>query len=312
MPAEPIVRIQDLTVRYGGLTAVAGVDLCFDQGASGLLGRNGAGKTSILRALLGLVRPARGTLQVLGVDAASDPLFVRAHVGYMPEGSRLFPGATGFEAVVHAGRLAGLARRVARRRAHEMLYFAGLGEARYRNADGYSTGMVQRVKLAMALVHDPPLLFLDEPTNGLDPAGRREMLACVAELGRRHDKTVILSSHILGDVEEVCSGAVLVHEGRVVARGLLGDLTASAEKVWELLVRGEETPLSSALAEAGFSLHSCRRKGAFHLLRLGHASGQGTRGIFSAVARSGGQVRSLLEVRRSLEEVFGEVVGEQG
>ena len=312
MTEGALVQVADLTVRYGRVMAVRGANISFGRGASGLLGRNGAGKTTILRALMGLVRPAEGSLRVLGVDAAADPLFVRSNVGYMPEGMTIFPGMTGFGAVAYAGELAGLPRRIARRRAPEVLYFAGLGEVRYREVEGYSTGMVQRVKLAMALVHDPPLLFLDEPTNGLDPAGRREMLARIRELGARHDRTLILSTHILGDVEEVCSRAVLLHLGEVRMRGPISELTRLAEKDRELVVRGREEPILEHLERAGFTVRSLRRQGPNLRLRIGLPPEHHSAEIFAAVRAGGGQVRSLVDVRRSLEEVFGEMVGEGG
>ncbi len=303
-----VVEIQDLTVKYGSFTAVKGVSFSLGQGAFGLLGRNGAGKTTILRALLGLVPPSGGSLRVLGMDAALRPASVRARVGYLPEGQVSFPGMTGFQAVVYAGRLSGLPGRIARRRAHEMLYFAGLGEARYRPMEGYSTGMVQRVKLAMALVHDPPLLFLDEPTNGLDPAGRKQMLERVRELAGKRGKTLILSSHILSDVEEVCDEALLLHEGRVLRKGVLAELTAAAPRVREVLAAGEREKLEAALGESGISVIRVDRAGPFLKIRVGLPPGAGGREIFRAVAAGGGVVRSLVEVRRSLEEVFGEAV----
>ncbi len=304
-----VVEIRDLTVKYGSFTAVEGVSFSLGKGTFGLLGRNGAGKTTILRALLGLVRPSGGSLRVLGLDAASDPLAVRARVGYLPEGQVFFPGMTGFQAVAFAGRLSGLSRRVARKRAHEMLYFAGLGEARYRPMEGYSTGMLQRVKLAMALVHDPPLLFLDEPTNGLDPAGRKQMLERVRDLASAKGKTLILSSHILSDVEAVCDEALLLHEGRVLERGLLGELTSAAPSVREVLAAGEESSLRAALEEQGISVLRVERAGPFLKFRVGLPPGAGGREIFLAVSKGGGVVRSLVEARRSLEEVFGETVG---
>ena len=307
--APEVVEIRDLTVKYGHFTAVKGVSFSLGSGSFGLLGRNGAGKTTILRALLGLVPPSGGILRVLGVDSAGQAASVRARVGYLPEGQVFFPGMTGFQAVAYAGRLSGLPRRTARKRAHEMLYFAGLGEARYRSMDGYSTGMIQRVKLAMALVHDPPLLFLDEPTNGLDPAGRKQMLERVRELAGKKGKTLILSSHILSDVEEVCDEALLLHEGEVLERGLLAELTAAAPRVREVLASGEGDALRAALEKRDILVLRIERAGSFLKLRVGLPPGAGGREVFQAVSEAGGALRSLVEVRRSLEEVFGKAVG---
>ena len=309
MSGEEVVRVENLTVRFGRVKALREVTLSFGAGAWGLLGRNGAGKTTLLRALLGLVPPATGRLRVLGRE---DRLFIRAHVGYMPEGFALFPGMTGFAAVAYAGRLAGLARRVAKRRAHEMLYFAGLGESRYRPLLGFSTGMVQRVKLAMALVGDPALVFLDEPTNGLDPGGRREMLARIKDLAGEKGKAVVLSSHILADVEDVCSQAVLLDEGRVSAQGAIRELTAAAERTREVLVKGAGDGLEPALERAGYSLHASRREGDLRRLRVGLPPGKTGKGLLRVLVGAGCQVRSFVEVRRPLEEIFSGSAGKEG
>src|SRR5690606_24738923 len=193
-------------------------------------GRNGAGKTSILRALLGLVRPAAGTMRILDLPQDADPREVRRRVGYMPERDCWIPGLNGFETVALAGQLSGLPERQAFRRAHEVLWLVGLEEQRYRAVAGYSTGMRQKVKLATALVHDPDLLFLDEPTNGLDPGGRVEMLDLIGRMANELGKSVVLSSHILQDVERTCGHVVLMERGKVLASGAVGELTRHARR----------------------------------------------------------------------------------
>ena len=193
------VQLENVTIRYGDHLAVDDLTVTFEQGSIGLLGRNGAGKSSVLKALLGLVRPAAGTMRFSDLPAEASDADIRAHVGYMPERDAHLPQATGFDMVSLLGMLSGLPRRDAWRRAHEVLYLVGLEEQRYRPVSGYSAGMRQKAKLAAALVHDPSVLFLDEPTNGLDPGGRNEMLELVAavESGARQVRRV-LDAHPAG------------------------------------------------------------------------------------------------------------------
>ena len=171
----PVVALDNVSVVYGRNAALRGVTTAFTGGAVGLLGPNGAGKSTMIKALLGFVIPTSGQMRVLGLDVARSPLEIRARVGYMPESDAHIPGMNAVAFVAYCGELAGLPRVDATQRAHEVLFYVGLGEARYRNVETYSTGMKQRIKLAQALVHDPDLLFLDEPTNGMDPKGRDEM-----------------------------------------------------------------------------------------------------------------------------------------
>src|SRR5262252_3617478 len=173
------VTLEGVTIAYGAQTALRDVTASFARGAVGLLGPNGAGKSTMIKALLGFLVPAQGRMRVLGLDVAASPVEIRARLGYMPETDGHIPGLNAVEFVSYCGQLAGLPPADATQRAHEVLYYVGLGEARYRKIETYSTGMKQRIKLAQALVHDPDLLFLDEPTNGMDPKGRDEMLELV-------------------------------------------------------------------------------------------------------------------------------------
>src|SRR6187401_2549726 len=195
-----VVELQRVTVRYGARTALRDVSAVFPAGAVGLLGPNGAGKSTMLRALLGFVPPTEGELTVLGLDVAKSPLAIRARIGYMPETDGHIPGMNAVSFVAFCGELSGLPRADAMQRAHEVLFYVGLGEARYRNLETYSTGMKQRIKLAQALVHDPDLLFVDEPTNGMDPKGRDEMLELVRDIAYSRHISLILSSHVMPDV----------------------------------------------------------------------------------------------------------------
>jgi ABC-2 type transport system ATP-binding protein len=296
-----IVRLSDLTIRYGTYTAVDRVSVDLPAGAVGLLGRNGAGKSSILKSLLGLVEASAGERQVLDLPKDAPSEEIRARVGYMPEREAYIPGLNGYETVRIAGQLSGLPAAVAARRAHEVLYFVGLGEQRYRPVSGYSTGMKQKTKLAVALVHDPQLLFLDEPTNGLDPQGRQQMLALIADLARSFGKSIILSSHILSDVEQVCRYVVLLERGRLLAAGPVDELTVTDTRVVHVALRGDEARLETALAPLCVEAPVRSGDGAF---RLTVAEDLPAQALFRAVAAAGGAVRELREHRRSLEDVF--------
>ena len=210
-----IVRAHGLTKRYPGVTALDAVDLDLPAGRVGLVGANGAGKTTLFRLLLGLSQPDAGTVEVVGVDVAADPISARSRIGYMPEHDCLPLDQTAADVVATFGELGGLPVRAARQRASEVLDLVGLDEARFRPVGGFSTGMRQRTKLAQAIVADPQLVLLDEPTAGLDPSGREEMLALVDRLGG-FGIAVVLATHLLDDVARVCDHVVMLDAGRLV------------------------------------------------------------------------------------------------
>ncbi|MBN1947706.1 MAG: ABC transporter ATP-binding protein [Bradymonadales bacterium] len=228
-----LLELDHLTKYYGKLAALKAVSASVKPGCVGLLGPNGAGKSTLLRVLLGLLHFQAGQASVLGFDVRTQRMEVRRQVGYMPEQSTYFPGMDGLQMVAYGAELSGIPRHEAISRAHEVIDLVGLGEERYRRVDGYSTGMRQRVKLAQALVHGPRLLFLDEPTNGLDPIGREEMLDLIAQLSRI-GINILLSSHLLGEVERVCDSLVLMHEGEVVHYGTIADFKNGAVRSQEL------------------------------------------------------------------------------
>jgi ABC-2 type transport system ATP-binding protein len=216
-PDLPSIETTGLLKRYGKVVALDNIDLSVPQGAIGLLGPNGAGKSTLLKILLGLTRPTGGSAKVLGRDVDREGTALRARLGYMPEADSLPSNATAADFVAHMAEMSGLPRRAARQRANDVLYQVGLDEERYRLISGFSTGMKQRVKLAQAIVHDPELVFLDEPTNGLDPIGRDDMLSLIERINRQLGINVVLSSHILDDVERVCDYVVMLDQGKVVA-----------------------------------------------------------------------------------------------
>ena len=303
---SPAARLEAVTVSYGRRHALHGVDADFLPGAVGLLGPNGAGKSTLLKALLGFVRPDSGRMQVLGMDVVDRPLEIRARLGYMPESEAHIPDVNAVTFVAYCGRLAGLPAPDAMQRAHAVLQYVGLGEARYRSVDTYSTGMKQRIKLAQALVHDPDLLFLDEPTNGMDPRGREEMLALVRDLAGRKGVNLILSSHVLPDVEATCERVVVLHRGRVVAQGPIAELKGVSRRVFEIRVKGDVPRFVGGLREAGVECHDT----AGGVMRVLIGEDRGARDLFALAVRHGVQVRHLRPSVQTLEDVFARVVDE--
>jgi ABC-2 type transport system ATP-binding protein len=245
--------------------ALRGLTLTLEPGIIGLLGPNGSGKSTLLKTLLGLLRPAAGRGQVLGVPlGAPGAAELRARIGYMPEYDALIEDASAYEQVAFWGELSGLSARQARDRAHEVLYFVGLDEARYRNCSGYSTGMRQRVKLAQALVHSPDLVFLDEPTNGLDPDGRKRMLDLVLKVRTELGTSVVLASHLLQDVERVADQLVILDKGEAKAAGSMAGLRRMLSQRFELRFLDALTPAQETeLAQLGRVLEA--RNGLYDL-----------------------------------------------
>lgn len=222
-----LIESDALEKRYdnGRVTALDGLTVSVESGIVGLIGANGAGKSTLIKLALGLLTPTSGQIRVLGLDPVTDGEAVRARVGYMPEHDCLPPDVSAAEFVTHLARVSGLPAATARERASETLRHVGLYEERYRQIGGYSTGMRQRVKLAQALVHDPELLLLDEPTNGLDPEGRRAMLTLVHRIGTEFGISVLVCSHLLGEIERICTSLVAIDAGRLLRSASLSSMT---------------------------------------------------------------------------------------
>ncbi len=304
--SPPLLELSSLSKRYGQVAALTGVTARVTGRIVGLLGPNGAGKSTLLKCLLGLI-PFEGQARVLGLSAATDGAAIRDRVGYMPESEAMLMGMSAVELCTYAAQLSGLPRTEAMQRAHAALYFAGLEDKRYQPIESYSTGMKQRVKLAQALVHDPELLFLDEPTNGLDPRAREEMLALIRELPGRRGCAIILSTHLLPDVERVCDQAVIMHRGTMRFSGSIEELRRS-RGTGEMVVEVKDDParLVAALQAAGATSEVTSALTASLIL----PAGADTRLAFEAARRAGSQIRKL-EVRRdSLEAAFLRVIGE--
>jgi ABC-2 type transport system ATP-binding protein len=305
---SPVVQCDHVSVSYGKNVALREVTTAFLPGAIGLLGPNGAGKSTLLKALLGFLKPDAGRMTVLGLDVATSPLEIRARLGYMPESDAHIPGMNAVTFVGYCGQLAGLPATDAMQRAHEVLYYVGLGEARYRNLVTYSTGMQQRIKLAQAMVHDPDLLFLDEPSNGMDPKGRDEMLELIRDLAHNKGVNLILSSHLLPDVEYTCDHVVVIDKGQITANGPIDELKGPAGRVYELRIKGDTPQFIEVLRRQGYDCHDTDED----IMRVfvPGTSDEGARILFSLAAREGAQIRHLRPSIPTLEDVFARAVGQ--
>ncbi len=253
-----LLRVDGLTKRFGSVTALDSLTFDVSPGITGLVGANGAGKSTLLKILLGLLPASQGTATVLDLEVANRGAEIRERVGYMPEHDCLPPDVTATEFVVHMARMSGLPTTAARERAADTLRHVGLYEERYRAMGGYSTGMRQRVKLAQALVHDPSLVLLDEPTNGLDPAGRDDMLGLIQRIDSEFGISVIVTSHLLGELERVCDTIVVIEAGRLTRHSSTASVTAETALL-SVEVDGDHAALQARLADAGISVQSSGR-----------------------------------------------------
>ncbi|GAB4467944.1 MAG: hypothetical protein OHK0029_40040 [Armatimonadaceae bacterium] len=277
-------------------------------GCTGLLGPNGAGKTTLIKTLMGFLKPAAGSGQVLGMDVATEPLRIRQRIGLMPEQDCHIPGMNAVSFVAYAGELAGMPAKQALRRAHEVLEYCGLGEARYRDVETYSTGMKQRIKLAQALVHGPRLLFLDEPTNGLDPQGRDAMLDLIRDISHDKGLSVIVSSHLLPDIERTCDSVIVMKAGKVRRQGPISTLRATLAPVYEVELKVFSPEFVESLKRRNGTLLT--HNGALCRFEFPiHTESIGTR-IFEAALESNTQVRKFRATQRSLEDIFMEALEE--
>ncbi len=295
-----VIALDALSVRLGGRLAVSGLSCQVDARAIGLLGPNGAGKSTLLRTLLGFHAPEAGTARVLGLDAATQGREIRSLVGYMPESDAFIAGMSAVRFVRYMAELHGLPAADAMERAHEALYWVGLGEARYRQIETFSLGMKQRVKLAQAIVHGPRLLLLDEPTNGLDPPGRKHMLQLIREVQANPEVCVLLSSHLLHDVEQVSDHVIILRDGRLAASQ---DIRAEREaqlRFLEVDVAGDREAFVREVAALGYE----HAPGFRERVKVIVPARDGNRGVFAAAERAGAVVRRLAQRRDTLQDVF--------
>jgi ABC-2 type transport system ATP-binding protein len=299
------IEIKDLSFRYGKIVALDGVTMSLGEGAVGLLGPNGAGKSTLLRILLGFLVPERGQGKVLDYDIRRDQVMIRRSVGYMPESDCFVAGMDAVTFTAYFGELSGMPRQEAMKRAHEVLFYVGLGEARYRLLDTYSAGMKQRLKLAQALVHDPKILFLDEPTSNLDPNGRNEILELIRDISANKSIQVLLSSHILADIELICGSVVILNKGRLAAEGRMKDLRAIHYSLYELKLKGDGEAFRKDLESLGCRVDAMEDR----LIKVYMPEKSDRMDIFRAASRTGVQIRYFVKSQTSLEDLFAGVVG---
>ena len=326
-----VVVVDKITKSYGGRPpALAEVSLEIGEGVTGLLGPNGAGKSTLLQCVLGLLRDYSGTATILGLDARRQRFEVRRRVGYMPEADSLIPRMSGVASCRYLGQLSGLSRDEALRRAHECLHYTGLTEHLYKPAEEYSTGMRQRLKLAQALVHDPEILFLDEPVSGMDPAGRDEFLRLIKSLAVEHKKHVVWSSHMLPDVQRVADQVLVLVQGRLRGSFRLEDLRAATGR-YEVEGEGDPAAFDRAAAERGLVNEVLVKEGVavaagggapaygvpapeidgdarFRRI-LASRDGDGSTRILEAAHASATTLRAVGPVEERLEDVFHRLLG---
>lgn len=306
----PLVDVRDVSFAYGPVAALRDVTLRLEPGTIGIVGNNGAGKSTLLKILLGLIRPQTGSGTVLGCSLAAGGSRLRGLVGYMSEAGAAVPMLRGAEFVALSGELYGMPRRDAHRRAHEVLNYVGLGELRYRRLDEYSTGNVQRLKLAAALVHDPQLLLLDEPTNGLDPAGRLSMLRLIEDLIAETGKSVILCTHLLTDVERLCRQVVVMHRGTVARAGSLASLQRPNGSRYTLAWQGGGSRFPAVLRQAGVDVDDAQQaaedphNGDARTVHVGVPHDWRTGRFFELAAEAEAVVVRLQPEQEDLEQLF--------
>ena len=305
-----IIQLQNLSKSYGSIKALKGLTAEISGNVIGLLGPNGAGKSTMLKCLLGLT-PHDGEAKVLGLSTASESFKIRDRVGYMPEMDSYLAGLTAVELCCFAAELSGLPKNEAMQRAHAALYYAGLEDKRYLKVEGYSTGLKQRVKLAQALVHDPELLFLDEPTNGLDPRARDEMLELIMELPKKRGCSIVISTHLLPDVDRICDQVIIMQQGQLKFTGTIEALrnsgTGMNEQILEVEMRDPTDEFAEHLRGIGCEVED--RPGLRLVVTV--PDGQDSSFLMREAVAAGAQLRHL-EVRlETLEEAFLRVVGEE-
>jgi len=305
----PIIELQDLQVRLGQQEVLKGIScrlgVLGTGKAIGLLGPNGAGKSTLILTLLGFHKISAGSARVLGLDCLSHSREIKARIGYMPENEAFIADTTAVHFLRIMGELSGLPQRVALEKAHEVLFHVGLGEARYRTLGTYSLGMKQMTKLAQSILHGPEVLILDEPTNGLDPAARLRMLKLIREMKEEHNMSVVLCSHLLRDVEEVCDEVIILNEGHLVHQANLEEERHTNRRFIELEVTGDDGELADALQEQGAEGVN-EGNGRW---RIVFPPGMELDVLWQLVARQNLAIHHLTHRRDSLEEIFLKAVG---
>lgn len=295
----PVITAVNLRKMYGPHLALDDVNLEIPSGAVGILGPNGAGKSTLFKCLLGLIKTTSGEGTVLGYDIRTEGDKIRSRIGYMPEYDALDPGLAAIDQVRYSGELLGMNPAHATRRAHEVLEYVGLKDQRYRKIETFSTGMKQATKLACALVHDPEILICDEPTNGLDQRAREFMLQTLRRTVSEGDRSVLMSSHVMDDVQDVCDRIVMIHKGKIVVQSRIDELAKQVDREIEISIWGGASRMQAALEGRGFEV---RRLG--RVIRVDRVDDNTTFVILEAAAEAGVQVRQMQEYEPDLEDIF--------
>jgi ABC-2 type transport system ATP-binding protein len=297
-----LLSIRNFSVAYGKRRVLDNISLELPNAAVGLLGPNGAGKSTLIKAILGLLPPVEGTGRFMDFQLGTNDRRIRQYVGYMPESDCLIPGFNAVKLVSYCAQLNGMEYRESLKRAHKVLYLVGLGEARYRNLDSYSTGMKQRLKLAQAIVHDPYLLFLDEPTNGLDPDGREEMLDLIRQIAQIENRCIVLSSHLMRDVERCTDYLVIMDQQQIKCSGYLKDLCAGAQDRYQVRVNGDRDLAVALLRAKGITVDQIHPREPNFEVQLDDL--HPPRDLFAILIAKGIQIRQLVPRRFTVEEVY--------
>jgi ABC-2 type transport system ATP-binding protein len=304
MSNSPVIELQGLEVQFGGRPILKGLNASLSGRCIGLLGPNGAGKTTLLHTLLGFHPPSKGTARIFGKDIQTEAREIRGLMGYMPESDAFIGGMTGVRFVRLMGEVSGLPSERALERAHETMFYVGLGEARYRKVETYSLGMKQLAKLAQALVHGPRLLFLDEPTNGLDPSARERMLRLIHDIRDTGEVNVILSSHLLRDVEECCDEVLVLKGGNIATYCNLEEERRANRQFLELETRGGDDASFTAAVEAlGVEMADGGKQGK-QTMKLVLPQGVEVRDLYRLAAERQVQIRRLDYKKDSLQDIF--------
>ena len=294
-----VIETVDLVKMYGPHVALEGLNLKLESGAIGILGPNGAGKSTFFKCILGLITTTSGQGKVLGYDIKTQGDLIRSKIGYMPEYDSLDPELTALDQVRYSGELIGMNPAHATQRAHEVLEYVGLKDQRYRKIGTFSTGMKQAAKLACALIHDPEILICDEPTNGLDQRSREFMLQTLRNTVEQGDRTVLMSGHVMDDIQEVCDSIVMIYKGKIVVHSRIEELARQVDEEIEISVWGGSSRMEESLKSRGLSV---RRLG--RIIRIKVESEDTISVILECAVESGVQVRRMGEYDPDLEDIF--------
>lgn len=302
---ENIIQLQNIFFSYGKFRAIDDISLGISQGVYGLLGPNGAGKTTLLKIILGFLSPSSGTGSVLGLNITSGRKAVRKKIGYMPENDCLIPGMDGVTLTAYLGELSGMPKQEAMKRAHEVLYYVGLEESRYRKVDTYSAGMKQRLKLGQALVHDPKLLLLDEPTSGMDPKGRKEMLELIKDISRKETMDIIICSHLLPDVEYTCRHVIIMNQGKIAAHRDIESVSEDKFNRFDLKLKGDTSAFLKQLKSMKCEVDVTDR--GVYKIKL--PAKESPKNLFRIALKNNVQIRHFEQCKTTLEDTFVDAIG---